>query len=186
MDFRKLTDNDLPQVAGVHHRAYGKDHFTALFPERLLCQFYGQLLAHNQHCYAAVNQTQVLGFIVAGEKTDYAVKQFSDQHARELMWLLCRHPTHLVKKIQAKLFPIRFTSEATLRLLSIAVDPAQAGQGVGQFLLRSFEHALKEHGVHSYGLSVKKANARAVRLYDRSDMEREYETKHALFYIKQI
>lgn len=52
------------------------------------------------------------------------------------------------------------------QLMSIAVEPAARGLGVGRALLARFLEAMPEEGVHTIVLEVRVSNAAARRLYE--------------------
>ena len=59
------------------------------------------------------------------------------------------------------------SSPALARLYSIAVDPANAGHGVGPRLLRSCEEVARVHGRAQIRLEVHEQNPRAIAFYRR-------------------
>jgi ribosomal protein S18 acetylase RimI-like enzyme len=53
-------------------------------------------------------------------------------------------------------------------------------------MIREFEKYLSKNDENIYGLSVKKSNQAAIRFYDNSGYEFDYQSMDSVFYIMEI
>jgi ribosomal protein S18 acetylase RimI-like enzyme len=186
---RRIEKEDGAVLARLHKSAYQgiRDHFTGLFPDRLLTQFYAELVSSNTYSYIAFDESQKpVGFIVGGLNTKMSVRSFVSGHRIALAILLLYHPRILLSKLMCTVNSNKSESRVPMRLFSIAVESSQHHKGTGQTLLSHFEQQLWRHGICQYGLSVKRSNIRAIQFYEKSMFEIEFETPDAKYYIKRI
>lgn len=186
-----MTDSDLKQVANVHRLAYDSTHFTSRFSDKMLTDFYRNLLILNgEFCFVASNNNEIAGFIVAGYRTNEAVKIFTKKYFFIILKTLLLNPVFLLDKIKGAYRMLRKKNKnksiAKLRLLSIAICPSVQGKGAANQLLFLFERYLNEKGITEYGLSVHKENIRAIRFYEKNNFEIEYQTHDAFYFIKKL
>lgn len=191
---RKLCPEDIPAVASIHKAAYRVDHFSAHLTNTLLERMYAELCRENPFPMVATDSSgQVLGFVV-GNFAKYigqARKSFLANNYVAIAASALLSPLALLKKISDRLsiFLSResFTSQARMRLISIAVAPASQHKAVGKLLLEAFEDNLKQEGVVFYGLSVKENNFSAVRFYQKNGFRVERRCNDgSLYYVKSL
>lgn len=58
--------------------------------------------------------------------------------------------------------------EGEADMMNVAVHPDYRRQGVGEMLVDGLVEALKEKGVHSLSLEVRRSNQSAIRLYEKT------------------
>lgn len=187
MTVRPMMPSDLENVARVHKLAYKKDHFTSRFSPGLLKKFYETILQYNPYCYILETGSATGGFIVAGEKTNYAVSRFTKEHMLQVGLTLLLNPVFLKNKLLGMLGKKdSFVSKAPLRLLSIAINPEMQSKGAGKTLITYFENELVSKGEKQYGLSVHKNNSQAISFYNKTGFSVEHDTGEAYYYIKHL
>ncbi len=191
MIIRKAEINDIEKICSIHQYAFDKNHFSSLLPKNLLSSFYMNLLNHNQYNYLALeNDSDILGFIVAGMNTETSINEFIKKYPGQLFFVLLKNPKFWVEKVKHLLKKYkpgpRFCSGARLRLLSIAVNKKSGHRGVGTELIKFFENELIKDKIFTYGLSVKKHNRIAISFYYKNNFEIEREEKEAIYFIKNL
>lgn len=181
--------NRLEQIAGIHALAYSDDHFTSSFSLEKLIEYNLRLIEASTLSVVAMEDDEVLGFIISGEKVSAGVSKFINENRGWLMLQLLRSPRILFAKIlamiQARFAPVQ-PSEAKFRLLTIAIKPGIQSKGVGKEMLYFFERELLKIGVSCYGLSVRNKNSRAIKFYERHNFIKEKEYIDASYYLKKI
>ncbi len=81
-----------------------------------------------------------------------------------------RHPALLLRSVQTALYPLLVRGEKhapSAELLSIMVEPALRGQGIGAALLAALVDACRERGLAQLEVTVDAANSGAQRFYAR-------------------
>ena len=77
------------------------------------------------------------------------------------------------------------------QLMSMAVDPAHRGRGVGELLVQAFVDEMARRGVPRLALGVRERNAPARRLYERTGwrpvlMERAHDGSASWIYLRDL
>jgi ribosomal protein S18 acetylase RimI-like enzyme len=179
----------LEQIAKIHLLAYSSDHFTSGFGFDKLIQYNLRLIEASDLSVVAVDNNEVLGFIIAGENVAAGVSKFTRENRGWLMLQLVKRPSILLTKI-ISMIRIRINptqpSKAKFRLLSISTTPGSQSKGVGKEMLHFFEQELLRRGVPYYGLSVKNMNRRAIKFYERHGFVKEKEYLGSSYYLKKL
>lgn len=185
---RNAVAGDLPAIAVVHKTQFG-DHLLGQFSISLLTEFYRCFLGGSIFLTAEVSG-EICGFVMGGEKQRLAelknhfVKRnfpriFFEALVRPKVWVF------LVKRIpDPGKMSTRFNSDFSLRLLSIAVNPAATGKGVASALVDQFENQLDKG--KSYGLSVIARNERAIGFYLKMGYVEEFRNGSSVYFWKKI
>lgn len=190
MLIRKAEEKDIKNICTLHAHAFDEDHFTSTLSNSSLSKFYSTLFKYNDYNFVAYDENNILiGFVVAGNKTKYAIDLFIKDNYHVLLLALLRNPHFLFQKIKGLLN--RFikksrSSNADMRLLSIAVNKNSKEKGIGTALIEYLEENLRKNEIYSYGLSVKKSNTQAIRFYNKNNFRIEIEEKNAFYYIKNL
>lgn len=188
IEIRKMNFEDLDAVAQINKVSYNEDHFTSRFPLNMLRSYYEYILKLNEYAYVAVGDAgEVVGFVIGGQKTKEAINRYIKRNFIKLVGVILCNPSFIVPKMKG-LFNRKPSkvSEAKTRLLSIAIADRFKGKGVGAKLIEGFEKGLLEKEVRLYGLSVHKSNIIAVKFYEKIGYRKEFETKEAIYYIKNL
>lgn len=74
-------------------------------------------------------------------------------------------------------FVVGWRAADEVDILTLAVDPAHRGKGMGRGMLADYLRVLREDGVSQVRLEVRASNARALRLYRQAGMERSGERR---------
>ncbi|KZR93744.1 ribosomal-protein-alanine N-acetyltransferase [Synechococcus sp. MIT S9509] len=185
----KTASNVVLQIAGIHATAYSFEHFTASFSLDKLYEYNHCLIHASELTVLAVDNHQVVGFLIAGPAVGLGVKKFSKKNRIWLLFHLLSKPNVFIDKfIRVFLNIIRppSPSKAPFRLLSIAINPAYQSNGVGRAMMNFFERQLLLRGQHCYGLSVKSSNAKAICFYERNGFVKEFDHFNSSYYIKNL
>lgn len=195
LDFKILSKNteDIDKILNyftkIHHAAYSKEHFTSLFSDEKLNQYYKLLIYYSDLSIMIYSNDIPLGFIVSGKNVSLGVKEFKKLNKFYLSLLLVLNPIFFIEKLKAILivfFSKNHVNTTEYRLLSIAVDNKNQSKGIGNILLTKFEDFLIERSILTYGLSVRKDNARAIKFYLNNGFEIEIDKKETLYLKKNI
>lgn len=158
-------------MAHIHKLSYGRDHFTSRFSEDLLIKFYSELIKINDYSILLKEESDAIGFVICGFRTNEAVSNFISANRLQLISVLLRNPTFIIDKVKQKLRGIFGNTPAgdgvKCRLLSIFVHPDHFRKGVGKSLISGLEERLLNDGINEYGLSVKQKNKPAIELYEK-------------------
>lgn len=189
MLIRKISAEDINQIINIHKRTFTKDHFTACFSYSLLKEYLSELLIANDFNYAAFDNGKMLGFLIAGFKSEQVLRNFIKNNFFKISYHLILNPRFLFEKvieIVRKLLNIKSKSSENLRLYLIEVDSEFQGIGVGKNLLSYFEEILIAKKIFSYGLSVRKKNFQAINFYEKNNFLREFTNPKSIFFIKKL
>lgn len=182
-------ENTLVQIARLHKLLFDKEHFTALFNEQLLKKYFTELLAKSRYKIAAYYNEEMVGYLIAGENLDNALKKFSKRNLTQILLVLLVNPRFLFEKIfdaLNKFFYQRRKSSSSMRLFLIASKHNENIRGIGKLLIESFENYLIENNVDNYGLSVRKHNKTAIDFYKKIGLTEEFRNHKSIFFIKKI
>jgi ribosomal protein S18 acetylase RimI-like enzyme len=187
---RQMIVDDLPVVARIHKNAYREDHFSSRLNIGLLVKYYGFLLKYNSFCFVAIKDDQVAGFLVSGENTRIAVRNFIRNNFFSLILVLLKNPTFIASRIK-NYFKIFFTDKsnvslAEIRLLSVAIDLKAESKGIATSLIKMLEEEVRRSGRNYIGLSVHEQNRKAIRLYEHLGWQLERVEGSALYYIIKL
>lgn len=177
--FRCAEPSDLPALARIHRAAYSAGHFTSVFAEDLLVDYYGRFLGDGAQimlaCAVAVASDssreagEIQGFAVFGRHIPERIAQFKSERSRAILATALRHPWLAVKKlaslVMAKSQPGASVKPAEVLLLSIAVRTP--GHGVGGVLLSGLNRWVADTGGRAFGLYVNAENISAINAYVR-------------------
>lgn len=194
LTIRCITAKDLPAVAQIHMLAFPDSALTAL--GRLAVQRYYQwqlIGPHNCYPILALSQSHSVGLCFAGIFRG-ALSGFINHNWSFLLLLIVRRPWLLSnplfrerlslgwrtvqlaarrKRRAARAVPnldpnAQPAPAPAFNILSVAVDPAYQGQGIGKMLIASVEQAAIEQGYQVLSLSVSKQNSQAIQFYAHS------------------
>jgi ribosomal protein S18 acetylase RimI-like enzyme len=187
---RQMIVDDLPVVARIHKNAWREDHFSSRLSISLLETYYRSLLKYNTYCLVAESADKLVSFIVAGDKTRIAIKEFLNRNSFSMLFVLLRNPSFLISRIRNYIKIMtssnRVDSIAEIRLLAIAVHTDYEGHGIGTGIIRKLQETVRTDGHKYLGLSVHKDNHRAIELYDRLGWKVEKQEGSAIYYILEL
>jgi ribosomal protein S18 acetylase RimI-like enzyme len=190
VQIKKISENDLAAVAVAHLRAFPASALTALGPEAVRRYYLWQLTGpHDVIALGAWRDGMLAGFCFGGIFRG-ALGGFLRANRRFLIFRVLTHPWLLTNQIfrdrlatgvkilrRMRKHPAPTAPPPTLAvrsfgILSIAVDPATQGSGVGRCLLEAAEQHARQHGFAQMGLTVHPGNTQAVGFYERMGWER--------------
>lgn len=192
MIVRKMTADDLEQVAYVHKVTYEQDHFTSRFSLKMLEHFYEEIIKLNAYCYVSVDESnnKVSGIVLAGESTRDSISNFTSKYWFDIIITLIRNPSFIMEKgigfwnkISGKK---SYSSKARMRYLNMLVHPEYQGKGVARLLTETLERDLKHDGYSMYGHSVKNSNTKTINFHLKNGCEIEFQTENFVLFTKAL
>ena len=184
---RALGRHDLGRVAEIHVAAFRDSSMTSLGHEALR-RYYRWLLEgpHRAHALGAFAGADLVGYSFGGV-FDGALTGFLRTNRTFLAWRVLTHPwlvanplfrdniglaLRLLVKRRGPARPSAPAEPPPYGILSIAVDPASHGGGVGQALMQRNEALARESGFDRMVLTVAPTNAQAVRFYEKGGWQK--------------
>lgn len=190
MKFIHFRSADINQIVEIHKNTFTKEHFTAFFPDELLKKYLLKLIEANEYNIGAYNsEDKMVGFIIAGSKSDDVIKEFTSNNLLTIFWQLMKHPFFLIEKIVDLILRVtgsKNISKEKVRIYLFEIDKPYQGEGLGKELLENFETFLLSQQIFSFGLSVRKKNRRAVNFYERNGFNKEFSNYKSIFFIKYL
>lgn len=189
---RKIKEEDIQEISKIHKRAFDESHFTSHLSTRLLMKFYRKLIEFNSFTFLFEDDDSknIAGFIIAGDKTQAAIDNFTRENFAEIFKIFLFKPYLLKPKLKAAFTKLikgkAFSAQSSLRLLSIAVAPEFQNKKIGKQLILFLETELKKNNIYQYGLSVKNDNEKAIKFYNRNGYLIEKEIDDGIYYFKKL
>ncbi len=180
---RLLTPEDLPQVAQIHCNAFPQSALTRLGSEAVRRYYEWQLLGpHQALALGCVADGALAGFCFAGVFKG-ALSGFLRRNRAYLLRCLLRRPwliaSPLIRErgalglrlLRRRPAPSRASEQRppgrSFGVLSIAVQPAHQGRGLGKLLMEQVEQTARQAGYARLTLSVHPDNLQAIGFYQR-------------------
>jgi ribosomal protein S18 acetylase RimI-like enzyme len=192
MIVRKMTLEDLGQLAHVHKISYEKDHFTSRLSLKMLEHFYEEIIRLNNYCYVSVDETnnKVTGIVLAGEQTRDSVNNFISKYWPGIIGTLMLNPGFIAEKAKGFWNKITgkksYVSKAKMRYLNMLVHPDYQGKGIARMLTERLESDLKKDGYQMYGHSVKNSNTKTINFHLKNGCEIEFQTPNFVLFTKAL
>ena len=188
---KKADKSDIQNIIELHLSSFDKNHFSAVFSEKMLEQYFENLLELNDFNLVLYSDEtkELLGYVIAGYNSQEAVNNFIRQNYVAVILTLIKNPRFLSEKIvevSAKIFGTKYKKKAKCRLYLIAVNQNYKGKGIGKQLINYLENEIREKGLNLYGLSVRKDNIDAIGFYNQNGYKVEFENSKSIYYIKEI
>ncbi len=188
---RRAGIEDINNIIKLHLRSFGKNHFSAIFNEKLLKKYFTKLIRMNEYCfvYFDTEESELQSYLIAGFNTSKAVNSFTNENLFPLIITLLKNPSFILEKI-SELY--KKVSEKTdkkrvkCRLYLISVDEKHKGKGIGNEITKHLEDELRNDGIDVYGLSVRKDNKSAIGFYKKSGYTFDFENSKSIYYLKNI
>ncbi len=192
---RPGTREDLPRVAEILRSQFlSKGTLLGRLSQGLLEAFYDAFIDRTTFL-VHTNGGDVNGFVLGGSAptiTGCKVSFFRQHALLCVLEVLCRPSLWLralgsLANLRRGWLSLRAGSlpREDYRMLSIAVNPSVARQGVGMALLQAFEAAIGQE-CHSYRLNVLKTNSAAIRFYEKAGFHYMGETPIAWTLRKEL
>lgn len=190
-------------LASCHSRAFSGQFLTLLGPS-FLRRFYAYYIRNSEGIVkAAVDEhDNVVGLVCGGkpELHNGFSKRCVPLYAFSILFAAVRYPLvrrrlifHIAgvagrfrgkKKMpeRQRVYPLgRWSS-----LLSIGVDPAARGQGIGRRLMMEFLLESKHRGYQQIRLSVHLDNDSAIALYSNCGWKEVYRNENGIYFVKTL
>ena len=185
----KNAEKYLTQISELHKEAYSKEHFTASFSIKMLCEYYQLLIYYSDISLVAADGLSVVGFLISGVNVRKGVSAFTRKNWVYICAKLLIRPSQLIEKIMiwiAVRLHIKKKFETAYRLVSLAVRSDTKSKGIAAQLIGSLESMLLLLKISNYGISVRKNNMRAINFYKKLNFVQEDEFHNALYFSKSI
>jgi ribosomal protein S18 acetylase RimI-like enzyme len=185
LSIRVIEVVDLPAVAAIHLDAFPTSALTKLGPDAVRRYYQWQLEGpHEVTALAALTDGRLAGFCFGGVFQG-AMAGFLRKNRLFLMWRVVTHPWLLFNslfrdRVGVAIHSARMQMHRAKRasgqkqrpakrfgILSIGVDPAFQGMGVGTALMARAEDVARHNGFDAMDLTVDPENLQAVNFYTR-------------------
>jgi ribosomal protein S18 acetylase RimI-like enzyme len=188
---RTANKADINSIIDLHINSFASNHFSAVFSEALLNEYFKKLIFSNKYNYLFFddNSGKLSGYVIAGFNYKTAVNEFVKENLIKLIWVLIKNPKFLAEKlseIYRRLFDLGFEPKARCRLYLIAVRDEDKGKGVAKKLISYLEQELIQDGIKDYGLSVRKGNVEAIGFYNKNEYIIEFQKSNSIYYYKKL
>ena len=169
---RPMQDRDLEQIVAVHNLSFRGFFLTFLGP-RFLKLLYQNIGSDAEGVVLVASSEQVEGFVAGVMRQSGFYRRLVRHHkwafARASLGAVLRKPSIAPRLLRALRRPTEAqASAAEACLMSIAVRPEVAGQGLGQQLIKDFCRELSGRGVPAVCLTTDRDdNERVNQFYQR-------------------
>ena len=194
--YRPAREQDVPQIVGIHERAFAGFFLTELGP-RFLRVLYAGMIGSNDGVVIVAEDKGLVGFVAGSPNQARLYRELRNRHLMSFgsaaALAAVRNPGWAFRLLRAIGRPgeaAAMSSKACL--MSIAVDPLRQASGAGSELVRQFEARLIELGGQDYCLTTDlEHNAPVRRFYDCLGLSVRRETitregRRMLEYYKRI
>ncbi len=183
MIIRTIEKNDIPEIVKLHKLVFSKDHFSSIFPSKLLVKYFITLYKHHKFKFVAVENLNILGYLIGGFNPEIPVNNFLRKHLLSIIFILIMNPKFLLEKIHGFVSSI-FSNQVNVHKNSvsiylIAVSNTVQKRGIGKELLNHFEQKLLANKISSYTLAVRIDNFNAIEFYKKNNftqIDQDYKT----------
>ena len=191
VEIRLIEPDDLPVIAGIHMLAFPNAALTALGKEAVRRYYQWQIEGpHDLHATIAQVRGKTAGFSFAGHFRGHLIGYLRRNRGYLFLntlrrpWLLAnplfqdrlRYGLTTVRRKLGKPVPRKDATEARrFGILSVAVNPAFQGCGVGHALMQDAEQEARRLGVATMSLTVHPDNEQAVRFYEHQRWYRMFD-----------
>ncbi len=185
---RRLSNEDLPQVARLHQKAFPDSALTRLGLEPIR-RYYAWQITGPHDCYnigAYHLENALVGYCFGGIFRG-SLTGFLAENKRFLVRWILTHPWLILSPLVIDRIKMAFRIFARKRapgastylsrnphfgILSIATDPQKRGMGIGKLIMENVEEEARKRGFMRMKLTVHPTNTTAVAFYERCGWER--------------
>lgn len=191
VEIRAIDARDLPVIAEIHMLAFPNAAMTALGKEAVRRYYQWQIEGpHDLHATIALVDGKTAGFSFAGHFRGHLIGYLRRNRGYLLLntlrrpWLLAnplfidrlKYGLRTFRRKFGKPVPRRdLTEPRRFGILSVAVNPAFQGCGVGGALMQDAEQEARRLGVATMSLTVHPENEQAVRFYEHQTWYRMFD-----------
>lgn len=196
LKYRPAREQDVPQIVGIHERAFPGFFLTELGP-RFLRVLYAGMIGSNVGVVVVAEDKGLVGFVAGSPNQARLYRELRNQHLVAFGFAAAmgavRKPGSAFRLLRAIGRPREAAAmSSTACLMSIAVDPLCQANGAGSEMVRQFEARLIELGCPDYCLTTDtEHNAPVRRFYERLGLSVRRETitregRRMLEYYKRV
>ena len=184
---RKINIDDLENLSNLHVKIFDKSYFSVYFSTPDLKKYFAKLIELNKYSYVFEYENRVVGYLIGGHKTQFAVDEFMRENRFKIIYYIAINPKFIfisLKKIIKKTLSNNLKSSADLRLFLIGVDPSEGKKGIGANLIKKFEEDIRADGYKLYGLYVRTNNVDAINFYNKIGFVNEFKNFDLFSFLK--
>jgi ribosomal protein S18 acetylase RimI-like enzyme len=172
--------DDLSAVAAVHIASFPSSFISRIGRDVVESMYAWHLETGTEAAlHVARVDGRIVGFVLHGRAFG-SIDRFVLRHAAKIVPRIVRHPSHFIGPEQAGRWRQGLTllrsrlkrpaaepssTDGSIGILSIGVDPTVGGRGVGSALMAEVERLAIAKGVRTLRLSVRTENDRGRRFY---------------------
>lgn len=192
MIVKSIEKNDLDNICLIHKRSFDSSHFTSVLPFNVLKKYYDKIISNCEYKVMIYenDSNYPVGFAIGSKNVSGILNSFIREQFFTLIFILLKNPIFLFEKISSIIFSFTSkeptASKAEAVLLSISVNPELEMRGKGLIVLSEFENVLKEAGIKTYNLGVRRSNKKAISFYKRNGFLLDYSVRESDYYIKTL
>lgn len=165
MIIRKITNEDIPEVASIHFK-HLKVGVLSHLGEKFLREFYKSLLKQNStFTLVAFHDSKIIGFATGAINLQTVPKALITDLWLPTLFAIIKNPVIAVKLLQTPFYPSFKTNVNIGEIFSLAVIPGFRRQGIGSKLINSCKKEFKKRDCDHFQISVRKKMLQANSFY---------------------
>jgi ribosomal protein S18 acetylase RimI-like enzyme len=204
---RPPTLADVKALASMHRDVF-PDYFLSHLGQKAVEAFYADIIRGSGTHFSSIAQSngQLIGFVAGtSDSAGFFRKLYHDHFVDMALGVLqgiftdavfCKQlwdrRSHVLRALQSRFLkePATTTphpvSKVPVRLLSIGVLANQRKPGVAESMLNHFLQQLDAAGIREVGLSVFDSNQRAVRFYEKTGWQVEFQLGKSIYFWRNV
>ena len=204
---RQPTIADIKALASVHRDVF-PDYFLSHLGQKAVEAFYSNIITGTEENFSSIAECngQLIGFVAGARDSSRFFRNLYRNHFidmalgvlqgvlasavfRKQLW---DRRSQILRALRSKFLAAPKTdtqhvvSKAKFRLLSIGVLPNHRKSGIAEAMLSHFLQQLDSAGIQEVGLSVFDSNKRAIRFYEKTGWQVEFQLGKSIYFWRGV